>query len=447
MSKYFATNVEVRAYAERFATGLGLLGLPKGARILFRVPQMWESVAFIWACLGSKLVPVPMSPHSTEYEIARTRDDLSPAIEIHDSADLGRLLGATGSDFDPIPHCRPLHLTSGTTGRPKGVWSGWWDHNDAEAAFEEERSLWQLQTKDTNLVVSPLYHSAPLRFALNTVIAGGNLLVPAQFNLEEIKPLITKHRPTTMFCVPAHLKRFLSHQAAENPIDFSSFRLVAHAGAPCPVDVKKASISLFGVNVLTEFYGSTEGQFTICRSSDWLNKESGVGVARPNRTMFADEDDQLWCVVPPWGQFEYVGDKQRTRQAWRATEYGPAFTLGDLGRVDQDGWVHLDARRTDLIISGGVNLYPREIEAVIEEFPGIEEVAVVGLHDDNWGQKAVAVIVGSPDIRLLRQHLEARLTRTKIPKDFIFVKQIPHTATGKIQRHTLIDQIQGTTKG
>lgn len=441
MSKVFASYEEVLAASERFATGLGHLVLPRGSRVLVGMEQRWESVAFVWACLGTGLVPVPVSAHLKEYELTSIREDIDPAFEVPGWAEMQQLLASTRSTFERTPPCRPIHLTSGTTGRPKGVWSGFWSAEHASAALKEESELWGFTAADTNLVISPLYHSAPLRFALNTVIAGGGLVVPDRFDMDLIRAAIDSSRPTTVFCVPTHLKRFITAHDAGTGIDFSSFRLIVHAGAPCPPEVKMRAIDLIGIDTLCEFYGSTEGQFTVASSRDWLEHGAGVGYPRANRTMFTDAERQLWCVVPPWSVFSYFGDEARTREAWIETENGPAFTLGDLGRVDPDGWVHIDARRTDLIISGGVNLYPREIELVIETFPGVDECAVVGRPHEEWGQEAVAVIVGKPDVNALREQLQQSLSRTKIPKDFILVEQIPHTATGKIQRHRLLEQI------
>ncbi|NLC98685.1 MAG: acyl--CoA ligase, partial [Actinomycetales bacterium] len=395
MSAFFATNEAVLSTAERFATGLAQVGLTAGARILVTVDQKWESVALMWACLGLELVPIPVSPNLTETELASIRLDLDPALELLSWDEQEGLAMSVRTPIQRVPHCRPIHLTSGTTGRPKGVWSRWWTPELAQSALAEEVELWGFTDMDINLVVSPLYHSAPLRFALNTVISGGDLLVPPRFKTGEIAALVREHSPTTMFCVPTHLKRLLNDLPEADLRAFASFRLVVHAGAPCPAELKARAIGQFGRNVLAEFYGSTEGQFTVCHSTDWLERRSGVGIARTNRTMFVDESQQLWCIVPPWATFEYFGDPERSAMAWQQTENGPAFTVGDLGRIDPDGWVHIDARRTDLIISGGVNLYPREIEAVLERHPDVTDCAVVGRDHPDWGQESVAIVVGA----------------------------------------------------
>ena len=144
-----------------------------------------------------------------------------------------------------------------------------------------------------------------------------------------------------------------------------------------------------------EFYGSTEAQFTVCSTDDWLAHPGSVGRARPGRRLEADERGQLWCEVPRWARFEYWRAPEKTAAAWR----GDLVTVGDLGRVDDDGVVWLDGRREDLIISGGVNVYPAEVEAVLDAHPDVVESAVFGVPDDDWGQRVVAAYVGPADRR------------------------------------------------
>ncbi len=171
--------------------------------------------------------------------------------------------------------------------------------------------------------------------------------------------------------------------------DLSSFRLVAHAGAPCPERVKRRLIEVFPAGSTWEFYGSTEGQFTACRSEEWLERPGTLGRARPGRVMTVDDSGHLWCVVPPHARFTYLHDPEKTAAAWRDTAEGPAFTVGDLGRIDEDGFVYLDGRREDLIISGGVNVYPAEVEQVLGEVPGVRDIAVFGIEDDGVGAARV----------------------------------------------------------
>jgi long-chain acyl-CoA synthetase len=240
-----------------------------------------------------------------------------------------------------------------------------------------------------------------------------------------------------MFCVPAHLQRLLAHFESTPAPDLSSFRLVAHAGAPCPEPVRRGAHALFGTDVVWEFYGSTEGQFTACSAPEWAEHPGTVGRARPGRVIVVDEDDELWCAVPPWGRFSYWNDPARTAQAWRRTDHGPAFTVGDLGRVDDEGYVYLDSRRTDLIISGGVNVYPAEVEAALVEVPGVVEIAVFGRPDERWGQRVVAAYVGDADEADLHEVALQRLAPPKRPKEYERLSALPRTATGKVRRTEL----------
>jgi len=427
----------LRALAGRMAAGLARRGVAEGDRVVVALPNGVELLAAVWACLGTGRIPVPLDPRLTPHERRPILEDVSPALVLDSLARLDELLGEEALELDPAPRCRPMHFTSGTTGRPKGVWSGFWDEDDARSAVLEERELWGFAATDVNLVVSPLYHSAPLRFALGTVLAGGAVCVLPAFTPEGFCEAVERVRPTTMFCVPAHLQRLLEHLRTAPAPDLSCLRLVAHAGAPCPEPVRRGTHALFGTDVVWEFYGSTEGQFTACPAPEWSAHPGTVGRARPGRVMLVDDEDELWCVVPPWGRFEYWGDPERTAQAWRTTEHGAAFTVGDLGRIDEDGFVYLDARRTDLIISGGVNVYPAEVEAALVEVPGVTEIAVFGRPDERWGQRVCAAWVGAASEEQLRSAATQRLAPPKRPKQYERVEALPRTATGKVRRTEL----------
>ena len=321
------------------------------------------------------------------------------------------------------------------------MFSGLLEPDEAEALVAEERDLWGFRSDDVNLVLSPMHHSAPLRFAVGTLLAGGRIVVPGRFDPAVVTAAISEHRPTSMFCVPAHLQRLFAHWDSQGTPDLSSFRLVAHAGAPCPEWVKRRLVEEFPDGSTWEFYGSTEGQFTACRSEEWLQRPGTLGRARPGRTMFTDEDGHLWCVVPPHARFSYFGDPDKTAAAWRETDAGAAFTVGDLGHVDDDGYVFLDGRREDLIISGGVNVYPAEVERVLGEVSGVEDLAVFGADDEQWGQRVCAAVVGPADEEALRAHAHANLAPAKRPKEYHRLEALPRTPTGKVRRLDLPDQV------
>jgi long-chain acyl-CoA synthetase len=407
-----------------------------GGRVALLVPGSHQYLDVVLRLLAAGIFPIPLDPRLTPAERERILSDLDPTLVVEDEhalADLAATLPPPG-----LPRARPMHCTSGTTGTPKGVWSGPLDAHAARALVEEERELWGFRGDDVNLVLSPLYHSAPLRFAMGTILAGGRVVIPGPFDPEAVTAAIERDRPTTMFCVPTHLQRLFAHweEVGSSP-DLSSFRLVAHAGAPCPTDVKRRLIELFPPGSTWEFYGSTEGQFTACRSEEWLERPGTVGRARPGRLLTADPDGTLWCVVPEHARFTYYGDPEKTAAAWRETEHGPAFTVGDHGRIDDDGYVYLDGRREDLIISGGVNVYPAEVEQVLGECPGVVDIAVYGVPDQAWGQRVCAAVVGEVDEDVLSSYAASHLAPPKRPKTYDFRDDLPRTLTGKVRRTEL----------
>jgi long-chain acyl-CoA synthetase len=412
--------------------------LPEGARVALLVPGSVEYVELVIALLAAGTFPVPLDPGLTPTERARVLEDVDPQLVIDDEALLRTMLARTPERLrGGLPRCRPMHVTSGTTGRPKGVHSGLLCDEDAAALVAEERDLWGFTASDVNLVLSPLHHSAPLRFAMGTLLAGGRVVVPGPFEAATVTAAIEQERPTTMFCVPAHLQRLFAHWDRHGVPDLSSFRLVAHAGAPCPRHLKERLVELFPPGSTWEFYGSTEGQFTACRSEEWQRRPGTLGRARPGRVMIADADGLLWCVVPRHARFEYFRDPEKTAAAWRETPHGPAFTVGDLGRVDEEGYVYLDGRREDLVISGGVNVYPAEVEDVLSCLDGVEDIAVYGMPDDRWGQRVCAAYVGAVTPDQVAAYAREHLAPAKRPRELHRLDALPRTATGKVLRREL----------
>jgi long-chain acyl-CoA synthetase len=409
--------------------------LREGDRVALLVPGSLGYLDAVLGLLAAGVVPIPLDPRLTAYERERILAGLSPTLLVSDEMELAEL-GARYAGSG-LPRARPMHCTSGTTGTPKGVWSGLLSEADAEALVAEERSLWGFVDTDVNLVLSPLYHSAPLRFAMGTTLAGGRVVIPGRFDPAMVTAAIERERPTSMFCVPTHLQRLFAHWDEVGTPDLSSFRLVAHAGAPCPDAVKRRLVETFPAGSTWEFYGSTEGQFTACRSEEWLERPGTVGRARPGRVLSVDADGTIWCAVPPHARFSYFGDPGKTAAAWRETPDGPAFTVGDLGRLDADGFLYLDGRREDLVISGGVNVYPLEVEQVLLGHPGVDDVAVYGVADDEWGQRVCAAYVGSATPAELDVLVRERLAPPKRPKTWQRLDELPRTLTGKVLRQQL----------
>ncbi|HEX2073026.1 MAG TPA: AMP-binding protein [Geodermatophilus sp.] len=420
----------------RAAAGLRATGLRAGDRLLVSAAASPALLAVVLGALRSGVVPVVLDPALPPAERAALAEDADPVLDV--AGDPARLLtGTEQADLAEVPLARPMHYTSGTTGRRKGVWSGVLAEDDARALAAEEIELWGFGPDDRHLVLSPLHHSAPLRFAIHTLLAGGEVLLPGPFDAARAAAAITALRPTTAFCVPTHLQRLLAQR-----VDWASFRRLVHAGAPCPEPLKRAVLAVLPPDSLWEFYGSTEAQFTVCSPADWLARPGTVGRARPGRRMEADERGQLWCAVPRWARFEYWRAPEKTAAAWR----GDRVTVGDLGRIDDDGFVWLDGRREDLIISGGVNVYPAEVEAVLDGHPGVVESAVVGVPDEQWGQRVVAAYVGTADPDELRAWARERLAPAKRPKSLHRIEELPRTSTGKVRRLDLPEAL-GLTGG
>ncbi|WP_029433655.1 class I adenylate-forming enzyme family protein [Blastococcus sp. URHD0036] len=408
----------------RAAAALQAAGVRRGDRLLVSAGASPALLAVVLGALRTGVVPVVLDPALPTAERAALAADAEPALDVGD--DPARLLtGTAQADLADVPLARPMHYTSGTTGRRKGVWSGVLDEDDARALAAEEIDLWGFAPADRHLVLSPLHHSAPLRFSIHTLLAGGEVLLPGPFDVARAAEAIAALRPTTAFCVPTHLQRLLVHG-----VDLSSFRRLVHAGAPCPEPLKRAVLDAAPEGSVWEFYGSTEAQFTVCSPADWLARPGSVGRARPGRALETDERGQLWCTVPPWARFEYWRAPEKTAAAWR----GDRVTVGDLGRVDDDGVVWLDGRREDLVISGGVNVYPAEVEAVLDTHPGVVESAVVGVPDEDWGQRVVAAYVGEADPAELAAWARERLAPAKRPKSLHPIGELPRTSTGKVRR-------------
>jgi long-chain acyl-CoA synthetase len=405
--------------------------LREGSRVALLVPGSLAYVDVVMSLLAAGVFPIPLDPRLTASERDRILAAVEPDLVVDTAAHLHSMVEHTPDRFRwGWPRGRPMHCTSGTTGTPKGVYSGLLSPEGAAALVAEERDLWGFRADDVNVVLSPLHHSAPLRFAMGTILAGGRVVVPGPFDPARVTEAIERERPTTMFCVPAQLQRLFTHWDDVGVPDLSSFRLVAHAGAACPPTVKHRLIELFPEDTTWEFYGSTEGQFTACRSEEWLERPGTVGRARPGRRLSVDDDGTVWCAVPPHARFTYFDDPEKTADAWR----DDAFTVGDLGRMDVDGYLYLNGRREDLIISGGVNVYPVEVENVLSRHPGVEDVAVFGVTDERWGQRVCAAVVGTASAVELDAYAREHLAPPKRPKTWTFLDALPRTLTGKVRR-------------
>ena len=341
---------------------------------------------------------------------------------------------------------RPMHYTSGTTGKPKGVWVSPVGDSKAATISDDFRRLWGLTDEDIHLVCSPLTHSAPHRYAGRTLEAGGTVVLQDKFSPEETLAAIELFSVTTTFMVPTHLERiFQLPPKTLRRYDLSSMRLLVHAGAPIREETKQKAIDLFPRGSLWEFYGSTEGQVTRISTDEWKRKVGSVGKPPHGVEVLISDDDHQ--PLPPeeagniWvrpaddsERFSYWRDERKTRAAWR----GDSFTVGDAGWLDEDGYLFLTGRKHDMIISGGINVYPQEVEETMNQHPAVAEALVYGAPHPEWGQQVSAMVVpafGQPiDPESLKDWLRERLAAYKCPRSIEVVDELPRTPTGKLKR-------------
>jgi len=433
------TAKEAETRQRRAAGALAAADLGPGDRVAFCLPSSAALLCAVLGALRTGVVPVLLNATLLADEREVLLADARASLTVIDEAALAALDRGVPMDLAPHPLARPMHYTSGTTGQAKGVWTGVWDEATAASAFADEADLWDFGPTDVHLVCSPMYHSVSIRFAGGTLLSGGTCVILGHFDAGTALDALSGGAevvPTTTFMAPAALHRLLS-LGPSLPPRFDSLRLLVHAGSPCPPVVKRAALDRVGPDVLWEFYGSTEGQFTACSSAEWLERPGTVGKARAGRQLSVDDEGAVWCRPPDFARFAYWDDEAKTVAAWR----DGSFTVGDIGRLDAEGYLFLDGRRDDLIISGGVNVYPAEVEAALAEVPGVAEVAVFGVADETWGERVCAAIVPdgpsdrrSFDLDALRAHAEAHLAPYKRPKEYVVTRSLPHTATGKLQR-------------
>jgi long-chain acyl-CoA synthetase len=444
------TAAESEVQQRAVAGALLQRGLKAGDRVAMSTSGTAAMLSAVLGSLRVGIIPVVLNSALLQHEREELLLNADPAFTIDDAV-LAQLLDGPPAELAAVPLARPMHYTSGTSGTPKGVWSGVLSEDQAQRLFDDEADLWGFNSADLHLTCSPLHHSAPIRFGGGTLLRGGSVVVPGKFDAHQIADVIQTHRPTSSFMVPSHLQRLraIGALSSTDGVDFSSFRLLAHAGEPCPPPLKTAAIQAFPNDSVWEFYGSTEGQFTACPSADWEERPGTVGQARPGRELSVDPDGTIWCAAPSYAEFSYWQDADRTESAWRreqvthgeqATTLMNSFTVGDLGRLDNDGFLWLDGRREDLIITGGVNVYPAEVESVLAHAPGVAQIAVFGLADEMWGQRVCAAVVGATTSEAIVSYAKSQMASYKCPKAVYFLDELPHTSTGKIQRTEIAAQ-------
>jgi long-chain acyl-CoA synthetase len=361
----------------------------------------------------------------------------------------------TGMIAHPSPGTDMLY-SSGTTGRPKGVKPLLPDGSiDAPTPLTQMgETLYGMNADSVYLSTSPLYHAAPLRWALTIQRLGGTVIFMDQFDAQESLTLIEKYRVTHATFVPTHFVRLLKlplevRQAA----NVSSLKAVIHAAAPCPVPIKRAMIEWWGP-IVHEYYSGTEMcGITALSANEWLKKPGSVGRAVLGTVKITDDSGQ----EVPTGEignvyfadgptFKYHNDPKKTADAY--DQHGWA-TLGDIGRLDSDGYLFLTDRKHFMVISGGVNIYPQEVENFLITHPKVADVAVFGAPDEEMGERLVAVVqpsdwstAGNELAEELRDYARNGLGPIKCPRQFDFRQSLPREPTGKLMKQPLREEYQ-----
>jgi len=361
----------------------------------------------------------------------------------------------TGPIADEAPGTEMLY-SSGTTGRPKGIrYLGLPDGSAGGVAAAILPALNRLGIGPSTVYLSPapLYHSGPYAWAMALLRVGGTIVVMERFDAEQALRLIAQYRVTLSQWVPTHFVRLLKlPDSVRNGYDLSSLTLAVHAAAPCPVSVKQAMIDWWGP-ILLEYFGSSEQTaLTFITSPEALERPGSVGRCTLG-TLHICDDEGNPVPVGTIGQiyaeggmrFAYHQDEEKTRQSRNALGW---TTVGDLGYLDEQGYLFLTDRKSFMIITGGVNVYPQEVENLLVAHPRIEDAAVIGLPDPDLGEMVTAVVqpIDMSDAtpafaEELRNWLREHLSGVKVPKQVLFRSKLPRLPTGKMVKHRLRDEL------
>jgi long-chain acyl-CoA synthetase len=487
------THEEVADRAARIAGGLHRLGVKQGdcVCILMRNDIAFIEAAYAAMRLGAYGVPVNwhFKPEEINYILKdsgtpvliahadmlhQLRDAIPPEVTVlsvptppeilfHYKIEPGQLAtpdfaldfeswlaGQAPYNGPAVPQPQNMIYTSGTTGHPKGVRRNAPTPEQSAAAERMRAMIYGLKPGARALLPGPLYHSAPNSFGLRAGRLGGALALMPRFDPEAFLRLVEQARIDTIFMVPTMFIRLLKlPEQVRNTYDVSSLRHVIHAAAPCPAEVKRTMIEWWGP-VIYEFYGSTEsGAVTFATSEDALRKPGTVGKISPGaelrfigddgRLLGTGEIGEIYSRIGANPDFTYHNKPEKRAEIDREG----FITSGDVGYIDADGYVFICDRKRDMVISGGVNIYPAEIEAVLHAIPGVHDCAVFGIPDAEFGEALMAVVEPQPDAALeaadIRARLKAQLADYKVPKHVEIAANLPREDSGKIFKRRLRD--------
>lgn len=483
------TFAELAGRAHQLVHGLLALGVGAGDIVAYALPNDVDILVWQLAAQESGLRSIALNPALSAGEIrgildhagavlvavhASLADRVAPLVEApsvpHRIAVGGPIAGfveqgdlLVGQPTTPPPDRHlgvPVPYSSGTTGKPKAVWRAAPDVDpsvSADAMKSFGRAFQFRPLQGVHLVSAGMHHGGCQGFFQGALNVGQGLVIMGRFDAEQALALIERHRVTTAYMVPTQFVRFLRlPDSVRDRYDVSSLEVVVHAAAPCPREIKQQMFDWWGP-VIWETYGGMEGAATIAKPHHWLARPGTVGRAIRGMAVRILDDDgaelppgQVGHVYlePSGPSFEYRGDPELTRSVHR----GRAFTIGDMGYLDEDGFLFLCDRAKDLIISGGVNIYPAEIEGVLATHPRVGDVAVIGVPDPEWGEQVKAVVelvAGVEPTDDLADELtawcRARLAGYKCPRTVEFRDELPRTDGGKLMKRHLRDEYWAAT--
>ncbi|MFI5307821.1 MAG: AMP-binding protein [Polyangiales bacterium] len=445
------TRLELDLRTNRLARAYERLGVMQDSMVSIALPngiEFYEACVATWK-LGA--TPQPISAKLPQVERRAIVELAKPALVVGASAEGVPGVQALDAGYEPDPALSDAPLpdrtaaswkaptSGGSTGRPKIIVS------KQAGTTDPERSRMKL----VQLVPGPLYHNAPFMFSMQGLFAGAPVVVMSRFDAEEALRLIEAHRVQYVLLVPTMMHRIHRlGEATRNRYDLSSVQRILHLGAPCPPWLKQAFIDWLGPERIHELYAGTEAQgVTIITGTEWLAHRGSVGKPQAGTEIKILDTDgnplpprQIGEVymrpqAGPGSTYRYIGATAKSRDGWES--------LGDMGYLDEDGYLYLVDRQTDMILCGGANVYPAEVEAAIDTHPAVRSSAVIGLPDEDLGQSVHAIVdiaQGELDGERLRAHLETQLARYKIPRSYEFVRAPLRDDAGKVRRSALRQQ-------